>query len=157
MPEAPGRTVTLVPVAGATTWGVAYRLAGDALQQAATLAYLEHREQQYDVRHRVDVYRRHDPPAVPAVRGALVYVATPASPNWLGEAPLEQVARQVASAAGPSGPNHEYVTALAGAMRQMGVVDEELFYLEERVLFYLEALRAPPAATAHAARRGEGG
>lgn len=38
------------------TWGAAFRLAGPPQEQAATLAYLEWREKQYDVRHYVDVY-----------------------------------------------------------------------------------------------------
>ena len=54
--------------------------------------------------------------------GALVYIATPdrtKNINWLGEAPVEALAAQIAAAHGPSGPNNEYVFRLAAAMRQV--------------------------------------
>lgn len=82
--------------------------------------YLEWREKQYDVRLRVDVYGRDPGPAV--VKDALVYVATPnqaVNRNWLGPAPLELIAAQIATARGPSGPNWEYLFQLADAMLQV--------------------------------------
>ena len=39
----------------------------------------------------------------------------------------------MARAHGPSGPNCDYIYKLAAAMRDMGVVDDELFQLEARV------------------------
>ncbi|MEW5310397.1 MAG: hypothetical protein WDW38_002198 [Sanguina aurantia] len=53
--EFPGRTVTLEPLQGAVTWGVAYALSGTPAEQEATLQYLEEREKQYDVRRVVDL------------------------------------------------------------------------------------------------------
>jgi cation transport protein ChaC len=78
-------------------WGVAYRLAGSHEQQQQTLQYLEWREKQYDKRVHVDI---HNSAGTAVVRGALVYLATdgPQNVNWLGPAPLQDIARQV----GPS-------------------------------------------------------
>ena len=46
-----------------------------------------------------------------------MYVALESNPNYLGEAPLATIARQVMSSHGPSGPNREYVSRLADALR----------------------------------------
>lgn len=37
VPEAPGRTVTLIPEAGARTWGIAYKLPADWAERQAAL------------------------------------------------------------------------------------------------------------------------
>ena len=57
-------------------------------------------------------------------------LTTHCSADYLGPAPLEDIAAQIAGARGPSGPNCEYVFRLADAMRAMSVQDEELFQLE---------------------------
>jgi cation transport regulator ChaC len=60
--------------------------------------------------------------AQPAVAAAVVYYATdnPATNvNFLGPAPQDAIAAQIAAAVGPSGPNYEYVYKLADAMRQV--------------------------------------
>ena len=118
VPGAPGRVVTLVPRPDAACWGMAYRLDPDTA--AATLARLDHREQGGYTHHRLPVH-------APGFRvDALVYVATPANPNWLGPAPLAAIAAQVRASRGPSGPNDEYVIELASALQAMGVEDEHL-------------------------------
>jgi cation transport regulator ChaC len=106
---------------------VAFRLVGSIEQQQQTLAYLEWREKQYDKRVHADIYTRSSSSSssskgdTPVVRGALVYIATegPQNVNWLGPAPLADIARQAAAAVGPSGPNYEYVFRLADAMRRV--------------------------------------
>ncbi|KAI7837330.1 hypothetical protein COHA_008845 [Chlorella ohadii] len=140
MPEAPGRTVTLEPAEGAVTWGAAFKLAGDAQQRQATLEYLEWRqEKQYDHRALVDVHTADGAVALQA----LTFIATAdtsRNPNYLGPAPLEDIAHQIATARGPSGPNWEYLFRLADAMRRFSVQDEELFALEAKVWERLERL-----------------
>lgn len=75
-----------------------------------------------------------------------------ANPNYLGPASEEAIAAQVAAAAGPSGPNCDYVFRLADAMRAMGVEDSELFSLEARVrVLMAEQAVAGGAAAAAAA------
>ncbi len=89
------------------------------------------REKQYDLRIKIPVYTVGSGTQPHLV--ALTYVATAdrtANPNYLGPAPLDDVARQIATACGPSGPNYEYLFRLADAMRQMEVQDEDLFMLE---------------------------
>ena len=115
VPGAPGRVATLVPEAGATCWGVAYRL--EASSAAATLAALDHRERGGYAHHRLPIH------APRWSAEALVYVATPANDNWLGPAPIERIAAQVRASHGPSGPNDEYVLRLAAALREMSVED----------------------------------
>lgn len=101
-----------------TQWGVAYRLAGSPEQQQQTLQYLEHREKQYDKRVHAAV---HTQDGHIAVADALVYLATdgPQNVNYAGPASLQDIAAQIATAVGPSGPNYEYVFRLADAMRQV--------------------------------------
>ena len=116
VPGAPGRVVTLLPEPEAETWGMAYEVAPEA--RKAVLANLDHREK--------GGYARHDVPA--ELRSgetveALVYVATPQNENYLGEAPLAVIARQIAASTGPSGPNVEYVIELDRALRALGVDD----------------------------------
>ncbi len=86
--------------------------------------YLEWREKQYDVRERVDVFSAASS-SEPVVRGALVYIASEdrtKNLNYLGTAPREAIAQQIAFAAGPSGPNHEYLSNLAAAMQQVCIL-----------------------------------
>lgn len=119
-PETPGRVVTLL--AGNredVCWGMAYRLAGDAAR--AVVAKLDHRERggysrRYETLIGTDGSRF----------SALVYVATERNPNYLGPAPLEAIAAQVAGAHGPSGANVDYVLELARALEALGVVDDHV-------------------------------
>lgn len=116
VPGKPGRVVTLVPQADAECWGMVYEVA--PADRARVLANLDHREK--------GGYARHEVPATlksgESVH-ALVYLATPDNECYLGEAPLEAIARQVRASVGPSGPNVEYVVELARALAAMGAPD----------------------------------
>lgn len=132
--EFPGRTVTLVEDPKGVTYGVAYKLAGDMDQQRETLKYLEWREKQYDRREYVTLY---DSPICngknPVLENALCYIATDdtrKNPNYLGPAPLSDIAIQVAKAVGPSGPNSEYVFKMEAALREYGAEDSDKELLE---------------------------
>mmetsp|Transcript_24980 Transcript_24980/g.47255 ORF Transcript_24980/g.47255 Transcript_24980/m.47255 type:complete len:198 (+) Transcript_24980:154-747(+) len=132
-PERPGRTVTLEPRKGAKTWGRAYKLPKE--KEADIIEYLEEREKQYDQRLVTDLFDVTDDKTKErvVVKDALVYIATSASNNYLGDASLNALASQIALAQGPSGPNCEYLFRLADAVRELGVVDTELFDLEAKV------------------------
>ena len=84
----PGRTVTLErcdPVEDPPCWGAAYRVAPEDVE--ATLANLEVREKQYDLRAQFDLHASADADAPVVVRDAVTWLATsdPANLNWLGE------------------------------------------------------------------------
>ncbi|MBW2267972.1 MAG: gamma-glutamylcyclotransferase [Deltaproteobacteria bacterium] len=126
VPDAPGRVVTLVPEMGACCWGMAYRVA--AAQQGEVLATLDHRESGGFVRREVEV-RLPAGEALPA----LVYVAEPGNPNYLGPAPSEVIAAQIRRSTGPSGPNDEYLLRLSEALREIGGEDPHVEDLVARL------------------------
>lgn len=126
-PEAPGRVVTLIREPGAVCHGMAYRITPE------TLAPLDVREKNGYLR---EVTRLHfseaDRAGVDSAEG-LLYVATEENAAFLGEAPLEVMAEQIARAKGPSGPNRDYLVNLACALRELGVEDPHVFALAERL------------------------
>ncbi|XP_074575836.1 gamma-glutamylcyclotransferase 2-3 [Curcuma longa] len=122
-PDFPGRTVTLEPLTGATCWGVAYRIPEE--EKKIALEHLEIREKQYDMKVYVDFYTDADS-SIPAINGVLVYIGSEdkkANPNYLGPASLDEMARQIAVAEGPSGPNRDYLFHLEDSLKQMGCED----------------------------------
>jgi cation transport regulator ChaC len=116
VPEAPGRVVTLVPEPGARCWGVAYRIATERVEEVLT--HLDFREQGGYERHLVHLETRES-----SLLKAVVYVAGPSNPHYLGPATLEAIAEVVRSARGPSGSNRDYVRLLAEALAQAGEHD----------------------------------
>ena len=67
------------------------------------------------------------------ISNTYVYVAQDDNPNYLGPAPIPEMAQQIFSSTGPSGSNREYLTRLAESLRIMGVEDEHVFELEQQV------------------------
>lgn len=129
VPGAPGRVVTLLRDAAGHCDGMAYRIPADRIEEV--LGGLDFREKGGYERARVPLELRSPEERQP---DGLVYVATPANPNFLGEAPLDEIAATVCRSHGPSGPNIEYVLELAKALRTIGALDEHVFDLERRVL-----------------------
>lgn len=72
---------------------------------------------------------RSEPSAEVEISG-VVYIAGSENENYLGPAPVSEIAAQVAASTGPSGPNREYVFELARSLRQMGAVDEHVFAVD---------------------------
>lgn len=83
----------------------------------------------------------------------LSFTATSASEQWLGEADMSVMARQVAVAKGQAGPNSEYVIKTADYIRHHIPEDHDihLFELERRVREILAASGSDLAQTAAAA------
>lgn len=124
VPGAPGRVVTLVPDPQAATWGMAYQV--DPAVREEVLARLDHREKGGYSRESVHVQLRDGG----RLEDVLVYRATETNPQFLGPAPLADIARQIHRSHGPSGPNPEYLIELARALRALGVEDAHVFELE---------------------------
>lgn len=120
-PGAPGRVVTLVETPGESVDGVAYRLEGPHVGEI--LASLDHREKGGYERREITVERR-DVPGATLV--ALVYWAGSHNDEYLGPAPLDDMAAQIRGAHGPSGANVDYLLRLRDALGEMGVADRHV-------------------------------
>lgn len=143
LPGRPGRVVTIVSEADpeiararragggdpgdGRCWGTAYQV--PAAAAGSVIDGLDHRERGGYRRLEVEIGLVGNRAPVARVPG-VVYVAGPENENYLGPAPLDAIARQVAGAHGPSGANADYVFELAAALRRMQVVDAHVFELE---------------------------
>ena len=116
---APGRVATLVPAPGALCHGVAYLITPEVF------GHLDHREKNGYLRLATEIVFDDDTSTV-----GLVYIATAENAAYLGPASEQDIARQIASSSGPSGPNREYLIALAHALRDMGKEDAHVFAIE---------------------------
>jgi cation transport regulator ChaC len=126
VPGAPGRVVTLEHERDARCFGAAYRIGERDAEPV--LDNLDHRERGGYERLRVPLSLSDG-----GVTEGLVYIATPANPNYLGPAPLDAIAAQVSRARGPSGSNAEYVLRLADSLRELAFHDAHVFELERLV------------------------
>ena len=125
VPGAPGRVVTLIEAPDEHVVGVAYRVSKQTRERV--FRDLDHREKGGYVRHAVRLALLADERRVDAT----IYVAGPSNPHYLGPAPLEAMAAQIARSEGPSGRNDEYLLRLAEWLREIGVTDPHVFELEE--------------------------
>jgi cation transport regulator ChaC len=128
VPERPGRVVTLVQDETASCSGMAYLV--DATVAEDTFSKLDHREKNGYQRHRATLEFTD---AQSDVQG-VVYIAPVGNHAYLGPAPLQQMARQIASSVGPSGRNLDYLLELAEALRRLDCHDDHVFELEAEVL-----------------------
>jgi len=132
-PEEPGRVVTLVKDPDAAsqseTWGTVYCIPEE--ESEVILKNLDYREKGGYIREEVDVYIRGQDG--PVARKAILYVATSKNTCFIGETPVELIARQIHRCVGPSGPNVDYLLNLAHSLRRMNVFDEHVYELEKLV------------------------
>ncbi|MFV0477522.1 MAG: gamma-glutamylcyclotransferase [Parahaliea sp.] len=123
-PQQPGRVVTLVPSPLTICKGVAYRV------EPQVIEHLDYREK--------NGYRRISTSIALSDSGAQVdgvfYIAAPDNEAFLGEAPVEDIARHISRAHGPSGSNRDYVLHLAQALRELEDNDEHVMALEALLL-----------------------
>jgi cation transport protein ChaC len=121
-PERPGRVATIVPQEGALCHGMAY------LVTPEEFAHLDHREKNGYLRLPIDI--RFDGGGI---EEGLVYIARQDNAAFLGEATEHDIARHIAAARGPSGPNADYLVHLAHALRALGHHDEHVFAIERHL------------------------
>ncbi len=128
-PERPGLVLALDRAEGAHCAGVAYRVgAGDA---GEVLDYLRARElvsQAYDEARlalRLDGEAREIE--------AVTYVTNRAHAQYLGGLSLEAQARMIAAAAGPRGPNVDYLMNTLDSLAGLGIEDADLLRLADLV------------------------
>lgn len=129
-PEKPGRVATLVEEEEAITWGIAFELIGET-----ALKYLDQRECKLGG-YQTLITTFFPRNGILAPFSVLLYRATEDNNQWLGPAPLTEVAKQVTECKGEAGHNIEYVLRLAEFFRNNlpEVIDEHLFTLEALVL-----------------------
>ncbi|KAI4307283.1 hypothetical protein L6164_030487 [Bauhinia variegata] len=133
-PEYPGRTVTLEPAQEELCWGVAYKISKKEDQEVA-LTYLEVREKQYDQKAYLDFFTELAA-TTPSISRVMVYIGSSdktVNENYLGAAPVEEIARQIIHAEGPSGPNRDYLFQLEKALLQIGCEDKHVMDIANEV------------------------
>ncbi|VVA14905.1 PREDICTED: gamma-glutamylcyclotransferase [Prunus dulcis] len=123
-PEHPARTCSLEYQKGAICWGAAYSVRGGPEREKLAMEYLERRECEYDLKTLVNFYKEGDfSESEPSLTGVIVFTSTPdkeSNKYYLGPAPLEDMARQIATAFGPCGNNRDYLFLLEKAMFDIG-------------------------------------
>ncbi|CAN8320730.1 unnamed protein product [Cochlearia groenlandica] len=138
-PDFPGRTVTLEPSHGQDIcWGVAYKITKQEDKRDA-LTHLEVREKQYDQKVYLDFFTDIND-SEPTVSRVMVYIASPdkkSNNNYLGPASLQDIAKQIVEAKGPSGPNRDYLFNLEEALAQLGFKDKHVTDLATQVRLIL--------------------
>lgn len=121
--DAPGRVATLIREPGACCVGMAYMI---------TPAVFDH----LDMREK-NGYLRFSTPLTftdgraPDQAEGLVYIATEDNAAFLCPAPEADIARHIAGAQGPSGPNRDYLLNLADALRALNAEDPHVFAIEQ--------------------------
>lgn len=140
IPGAPGRVVTLISASEADyshpldqtdctsgsdysqshVWGVCYEVSAEKVKE--TLEYLDYREKGGYTKSVIDVYNKPED-TDPILRNVLLYTATTENDNYLGPAPLSEIANQIYRSIGPSGPNIEYLGQLHHTLVKHGIYD----------------------------------
>ena len=123
VPGAPGRVVTLLPDANAVCWGMAFCIHSRNYENV--FAELDHREKGGYERCEIEIEFARGGRQV-----GVTYIATEENKNYLGPASLDSIAATVYGSVGPSGANIDYVRRLAGALREIGGEDPDVFALE---------------------------
>lgn len=134
-PENPARTCTLEKKEGSVCWGAAYCVRGGPETEKKAMEYLKRRECEYDSEDHVDFYKEGDS-SQPALTGVIIFTSTPdkaSNKYYLGPAPLEEMASQIATAHGPCGNNRDYIFLLEKAMYDIGHKDDMVIELANEV------------------------
>ncbi|KAL8144427.1 hypothetical protein V2J09_017459 [Rumex salicifolius] len=99
------------------------------------MKYLERRECEYDHKIHVDFYKEGED-VQPTVAEVIVFMSTPdtvSNKYYLGPAPIDEMARQIATALGPCGNNRDYLFLLEKAMYDIDHEDDMVIELANEV------------------------
>ena len=121
-PAAPGRVATLTPQADGICAGMAYLISPQVFE------HLDHREKNGYLRVSTEILFEDGSKA-----SGLIYIAPEDNAAFLGPAPEQDIARQIAAATGPSGHNRDYLIQLAAALRALGQNDHHVFEIEQHL------------------------
>ena len=95
--------------------GVSFRV--DSADKEQVLKYLDYREKGG---YKMAEILFHPDNANSEPHSVIVYMATKDNPDYLGPAPEHEIAEQIITSVGPSGPNLEYFTKLVESLEQLG-------------------------------------
>jgi len=97
--------------------------------------YLDFREKNGYTVHTVDIYNLVSGREEVIIPSCTVYVGLATNPAFVGPEPLDYLSHRIWSCTGPSGPNRDYLYALAKAIRELAPASHDLHLasLEERV------------------------
>lgn len=127
-PEAPGLVLGLDAAADGWCDGVAFRVPG--AEAAAVHAYLRERELvTYAYREAMLPVRLDDGRDI----AALAYVVDREHAQYAGTMTAEEQAAVIAASVGPMGPNCDYLWNTAAHLAELGVADDEITTLADRV------------------------
>ncbi|MEL6481172.1 MAG: gamma-glutamylcyclotransferase [Pseudomonadota bacterium] len=133
-PEAPGLVLGLDWDPNASCTGMAFRVCptkGDGVRQ-----YLAERElvtrSYFEVLHPITLLTEGDAAPDSAV-DAICYILDRMHPQYAGDLDLEGQARIIARAAGPMGPNADYLHNTVAELEAIGIEDRELMALDRAV------------------------
>jgi cation transport protein ChaC len=116
-PELPGRVVTLVPRAGATTIGALYFVEAPAFQLLLALDERERAGYQRITLEACTERERYQ---------ALTWVALPGNAYDAGQLPLGELSAHIRRCVGPSGSNTDYVFQLEAALAELNATDAQV-------------------------------
>lgn len=126
-PAFPGRVVTLRPEPGSLCWGMAYLISAKDVN--GVLDHLDYREKGGYQRLESELSLIESGQTVRAI----TYLADAENPEYLGDAPINEMALQIIRAEGPSGKNIDYLLALEQSLKQHDIVDAHVFQLADKV------------------------
>lgn len=131
-PEFPGRVVTLIESVNEHCWGTAYRL--PAVEAVDIIKDLDYREKGGYDRTQLSLTLS----SGRTIEG-ITYIAHPHNPDYLGESPLEDIARQISISTGPSGSNKEYILELHRVLEQHNIQDTHVETLAQLIMRQTES------------------
>ena len=120
---ATGRVATIIEQPGGQCHGMAYLITPEVFD------HLDRREQNGYLRLATDILFEDG-----STLQGQVYIAAADNAAFLGAASELEIARHIAQATGPSGPNSEYLLQLAVALRELGKADPHVFAIERHLV-----------------------